>query len=45
MIHLGYPRGMQIPTALTIPGYPWHPPSRIGLNPQGYKTLQQDPNQ
>lgn len=41
---LGYSGGMQIPTAQAILGYPGYPPLGVGLNPQGYQNLQQDPN-
>jgi len=43
MIHYGYHHGMKIPTTQAIPGHPCHPPLGVGLNPQGYQTLQQDP--
>lgn len=44
MVHPGQPGGIPISTAQAIPGYPRYPPPGVGLNPQGYQTMHQDPN-
>lgn len=44
MVHLGYPGGIQISTTHTILGYPRYLSPRVGINPQGYQTLLQDPS-
>lgn len=44
MVHPVYPGGIPIPTAQTIPGHLGYPPPGVGLIPQGYQSLPQDPN-
>lgn len=44
MVHPVYPGGIAITTAEAIPGCLGYPPLGVGLNPQGYQILPQDPN-
>lgn len=44
MVHPGYLGGIPIPTTQAVLGYPRYLPLGVGLNPQCYQTLLQDPS-